>query len=117
MERSRQNKKKSKLKQQYSSATNPPGYKHRQLEIQGGDQNHPCLESWELPAGEGKGSANHAAQHQHKDVHASSSTATGQGRELKGGYGEQGAPADPASIDLWITLTFNGSMPKEQMWL
>lgn len=39
MERSRW--KKSKLKQQYSSTTNPPGYKHGQLEVQGGGLKSP----------------------------------------------------------------------------
>lgn len=96
----------------YSSATNPPGYKHWKYK---GGQNQLRLGSWELPAGEGKGSTHTAAQHQDKDARDSSRAATGERGELRGGYGEQGAPADPASIDLWITLTFSGSMPKAKM--
>lgn len=94
MERSKQ-KKKTKLKQNSTAqlqtllATSTDDWKYK------GCWKHPCLESWGFPAGEGRESTNHAAHHQHKDVYASSGIATREGEECKGGYGEQGALADP----------------------
>ena len=93
MERSKQ--KNPKLKQNSTArlqtllATSTDNWKYK------GGQKHPCLENSELPAGERKESTNDTAQHQRKDVYASSSIATKEGGECKGGYGEQGASADP----------------------